>query len=190
MKHLKIFGLALVALIAFGAMSISSASAASFLSSAKAKLLSANVATQIFKTDQGTVECSKALIDEGESSGTETTSQLALILYQGCIAFGIAEVDISPAHYIFLSSGEVHIAKLISIKVLGLFGGCEISVPAQLVNSVDYKTNGNNLLLEPLVKNIHYTANSSCSPSGSFTDGTYSGRSEAMIQGGSLSFMP
>jgi hypothetical protein len=190
MKHIKILGLALVALIALGAMSVSSASAAEFLSSAKAKLLSTNVATQKFKTDQGTVECNEAKITEGESSGTETLDQLAVIKYGNCKAFGFVEVDISPAHYLFLSSGEVHILKLIQIIVLGLGNNCEISVPAQSVNKVDYRTSGNNLLLEPLVSNIHYTANSKCSPSGSFTDGTYSGHVEAMIQGGSLSFMP
>lgn len=188
MKHLKIFGLAVVALIALGAMSVSSASAASFLSSAKAKLLSTNVATQEFKTNQGTVACNEANITGGESSGTETQSQLALIQYGNCKAFGFFEVEISPAHYVFLASGQVHITKLIRIFIP--LNGCEISVPAQLVNKVDYKTNGNNLLLEPLVTGIHYVAGKSCSPSGLATNGTYSGHVEAMIQGGSLSFMP
>lgn len=53
--------------------------------------------------------------------------------------------------------------------------GCEISVPAQTTNSVDYVTNGNNILIEPLVKNIKYTENSGCSAEGAGTlaNGTY-----------------
>ena len=139
-------------------------------------------------TNQGTVECGEDKITEGESSGTETLSQLASIKYGACEAFGLSENDISPAHLIFLASGEVHLTKL--IKILSLFTDCEISIPPQLLNKVDYRINGHNILLESLVSGIHYTANSSCLSSGSFTDGTFTGKVEIMIPNGQLSFMP
>lgn len=186
MRSVKL-GLGLTVALALAVAMTASASAASFLSSAKAKLESLNVATQKFVTDQGTIECGADKVIAGESSGTNTTEQVATIQYEGCKAFGFVNVDISPAEFVFLASGEVHIKKLIQILVLGL--GCEISVPAQLVNKVDYQTNGKNLLFEPLVTGIKYTAGLGCSPSGSLANGTYKGHSELMIPSGTLSFM-
>jgi hypothetical protein len=187
MRSIKL-GLGIVAVLIFSvAMTASASASLAFLSSAKEKLLSANVAEQVFVTEAGTTECSKATITAGESSGGEATEQAATIKYEGCLAFGFAEVTISPAEYIFLASGEVHIAKLISIKTIG----CEVSVPAQLVGKVDYATKGNNILLEPLVTGILYTGSGTlCSKTGEFKNGTYKGHSEVMIPTGILSFMP
>jgi hypothetical protein len=186
MRSIKI-GLGLAAVLVFGIAMTASASASSFLSSAKEKLLSTNVADQVFVTEAGTTECTKAPITAGESTGAEAAEQAATIKYEGCTAFKIAEVTISPAEYLFLANGEVHIQKLISIKVIG----CEVSVPAQGVNKVDYATKGNNILLEPLVTGILYTASGSlCAKTGEFKNGTYKGHAEVMIANGSLSFMP
>lgn len=186
MRSIKL-GLGLMAALAFSIAMTASASAASFLSSAKEKLLSTKVATQQFVTDQGTVECTGATITAGESSGAEATEQAATISYSGCKAFGFVNVDISPAKYVFLASGEVH-QQTVTITVLGL--GCTLTVPTQLVNKVDYATKGNNIELEPLVTGIVYSGGSGCSPSGLLTNGTYKGKSESMIANGTLSFMP
>jgi hypothetical protein len=186
MRSIKL-GLGIVAVLIFSVAMTASASATAFLSSAKEKLLSTNVAEQVFVTEAGTTECSKATITAGESSGAEATEQSATIKYENCKAFGFVEVTISPAEYVFLASGEVHIQKLISIKTTG----CEVSVPAQLVSKVDYVTKGSNLLLEPLVTGILYTGSGAlCTKSGTFKTGTYKGHSEAMIAAGTLSFMP
>jgi hypothetical protein len=179
-------GLALVAALVFSIASTASASAASFLSSAKAKLESLNVATQVFETEAGTTECTEANITAGESTGLEASAQKATIEYKKCTAFGFIEVTITPAEYDFHSNGEVSIEKLISIKTTG----CEVSVPAQTVEKVDYATSGNNILLEPLVTGILYTASGgSCRKTGEFKNGTYKGHSEVMIPNGKLSFM-
>jgi hypothetical protein len=185
MRSIKL-GLALVVALVFGVAMTASASATSFLSSAKEKLLSTNVADQVFVTEAGTTECTKAPITAGESSGTETTEQKATIKYESCTAFKIAEVTISPAEYAFQADGEVEILKLISIKVTG----CEVSVPAQTVSKVDYATKGSNILLEPLVTGILYTASGSlCAKTGEFKNGTYKGHAEVMTASGSLSVM-
>lgn len=183
-------GLALVAALVFSVGATASASAASFLSSAKAKLESLNVATQVFNTEAGTTECTEAKITAGESSGTEASAQKATIEYKGCKAFGFVNVEISPAEYDFHGNGEVSIEKLILIST----AGCDVSVPAQTVEKVDYATNGNNILLEPLVTGILYTAanlsgSPKCLKTGEFKNGTYKGHSEVMIPNGKLSFM-
>lgn len=178
--------IAIAAVLAFGIATAASASAKSFLASAKEKLLSTKVAKQVFTTEAGTSECGKAAITAGESSTTETTEQTATIQYEECRSFGFVETTFSPVEYDFEADGEVEILKTISIKAIG----CEISVPPQSVNSIDYQTAGSNLLLEPLVTGILYTATgSTCAKTGEFKNGTYKGHSEAMIAGGTLSFM-
>lgn len=178
--------LGLVAALVVCIAMTASASASSFLSSAKEKLLAENVATQVFTTEAGTAECAKASVTAGESSGAEATQQSVTIKYEGCKTFGFVEVTISPAEYVFTAEGEVFISKSMSIKTTG----CEVSVPAQSLHKVDYATKGNNLLLEPLVTGIEYTAaGSACSKTGTFSNGTYKGHSEVMIAHGTLSFM-
>lgn len=191
MRRIKIgLGIAMV-LVCSIAMTASSASAAlSFLSTAaKEKLLSTNVKEQIFTTNPGTTTCDAAVILKGETGGTagaEELSQLAEITYEECTAFGFIPTEISNADYIFLPSGEVHIAKLIKI----LSAGCEVSVPAQLVKTVEYSTVGKNIKLEPKVENILYTAAKCPTGNGEAKNGKYTGSSEVMIANGSLSFMP
>jgi hypothetical protein len=184
MKSIKL-GLSLIAALVFSVAMTTSASAQSFLSSAKEKLLSTNVAKQVFVTEAGTTECTKAPITSGNSSGMETTEQTATVKYEGCTAFGFAEVTISPVEYTFRANGEVLIDKISFVTT-----GCEVSVPAQTVSKVDFATKGSNILLEPLVTGILYTATGSfCAKTGEFKNGTYKGHSEVMIATGSLSFM-
>lgn len=179
-------GLALVAALAFSIAMTASASAASFLSSAKAKLLSENVAAQVFKTNAGEVKCSEAKIEAGETTGTEVTVQLAEIHYGKCVAFGFVPTTLKNADYLFEAGGTAKLDNLVLI----VSNGCEVSVPAQKVGTIKYSTNGNNLKLEPAVKGIEYTAAACPSGNGKATNGEYKGNSEAMIAGGTVSFMP
>lgn len=185
MRAIKL-GLGLVTVLVFSIAMTASASAAEFLSSKPEALLAENVSTQVFKTDQGNVECGKVNILAG-TTALKSTDQLALVDYENCKAFG-APAEISTAHYLFLANGEVHVLKLIHINVPLV--GCLISVGIQKTNKVTYKTNGKNLLLEPEVSGISYTAASGCIPSGSATDGTYKGHLEVMIPNGTVSFDP
>lgn len=185
MRKIKL-GLGLIAMLAFGIAMTATASAASFLSSAKEKLLYTNVSEQAFVTEAGTAECSNEAVTAGESAGAETTEEDVTVQYSGCTAFGFLEATISPAEYGLSTEGEVFIKKLISIKTIG----CEVSVPAQSVNKMDYATKGNNLLFEPLISGIEYTVSGSvCAKTGAFANGTYKGHSEMMIAHGTLSYM-
>jgi hypothetical protein len=190
MRTIKM-GLALMAVLMFSvAMTASSASAAlSFLATKLEKLLSTKVETQVFSTENGTVECTEANIEGGTSNDNgEQLFQLALIKYGNCTAFFFVKAEIGLADYLFdAATGLVKIDKLILITVPG--NSCETSVPAQTDGTVKYDNSGNNILLLPNVSGINYTANG-CSHNGSFTNGTYTGNSEAMIANGTLSFMP
>lgn len=187
MRNLK-SGLALVAALAFSVAMTGTASAESFLSSvSKAKLLSEGVETQVFKTNVGEVKCKEALILAGETgtAGTEEKVQLAEIAYGTCVAFGFVPTTLKNADYLFLPDGTIHIDNEITI----VSNGCEVKVPPQLVGTVMYSNNGNNIKLEPKVEEILYTATSCPSGNGEAKNGEYTGNSEAMIAGGKLSFM-
>ncbi len=190
-------GLALVAALVFGVAMTASASASSFLSSVtKAKLLSENVATQVFTTEEGTVECTEVPIEKGETgtAGAEESSLLVSIKFKvtKCIAFGVVATIITEFHYLYLANNELaDLNNLVKIVANTPFGTCEVSIKGkQKLKAVKYSTNGNNIKLEPNVTGITYTAGSGCQKPGTFTNGKYTGNFELMISGGSLSFMP
>jgi hypothetical protein len=185
MRSIKL-GLALVAALAFSVAMTASASAASFLASGKEALLTAKVAKQVFKTREGTVECSEAKIVKGESTAGETTSQEAEIEYKKCLAFGAIPTELKNALYNFLASGSTHIKNTIKI----VSSGCTVVVGPQSVSSVGYKTVGNNIELIPKVTGIAYKGENGCPQVGTFADGEYTGNSEVMTASGKLSFMP
>jgi hypothetical protein len=176
-----------MAILAFSVTA--SASAASFLSSAKERLLFASVAEQTFVTEAGTMECTKASITAGESpsASIEAAELNVTIKYEQCLVFGFAEVEWSPAEYRFFSNGEVHLEKLMSVAWIG----CETDFPAQSVRKVDYTTKGSDLVLEPLVSGLLYSMfGALCAKGGHFANGTYKGHLEMMIPSGTVSFMP
>jgi hypothetical protein len=183
-------GVGIVAALMLSIAMTASASAAEFLASKVEKLLAEKVSTQVFVTHAGTVECNTVNILAG-TTALQSAEQLALVDYEKCTAFGFIEVTISPAHYTFLANGTVHILKL--IKIFTRANGCEVSVPVQSTNKVDYKTNGNNILIEPLVTGILYTQNANCAGHGQGSllhNGTYKGHLEVMIPNGTLKFDP
>jgi hypothetical protein len=159
-----------------------------FYGSAEEKLLSTKVQTQVFTTEEGTVECTEAVVAAGTSSTAATTSQSAELKYGKCTAFGFVSAEISPADYAFQANGEVHIEKLIKFFAPAL--GCEVSVPAQSAREIKYDDNDGSIELLPKVTGILYTANSKCTKPGEFKNGTYAGNSEVMIAKGGLAFVP
>jgi uncharacterized low-complexity protein len=197
MRSIKI-GLALVAALVVGVAMTGSASAAlSFLTTlSKAALLSEGVQEQVFKTKAGEVKCNEAKIEAGltGTAGKEELVQLVEIHYSGkpnCLAFGFVPTELKNADYLFLPDGTVHIDN--EIKIVA--STCEVQVPPQLVGSIKYTNTTNsekhtNIKIEPNVTGILYTAKGCTMGNGEFKDGTYTGNAEAMIAGGSISFMP
>jgi hypothetical protein len=183
------FGFGIIVLLVFGIVTTTSASAQAFLGSQKLPLLATNISKQAFVTEAGEIECENLNITSGESPevGEETTESKVTVQYEDCVAFGFLDVTLPPFEYVFLSGGEVHLVKLVDF---GSSIGCEIDVPKQLVSKVDYATNKNNLLVEPLVTGIKYTAlGTTCLRTGTFANGTYKGHLELMIAHGAVSFM-
>lgn len=191
MKHLKIFGLALVAMVALGATAVSSASAALLFhaSVAPGKLLSQLVGgAHKFKTKAGTVECETAN-GEGEIKAKLTELQLVLVEYNSCkITEPVnASATVSLADYLFHTNGKVTLDNLVLIKG----GGCTIDVPPQILGGITYgDISGPPMEIEVKANTtgIHYEVSGifCIAEHGSFTDGTYTGTEKAKEDGGEI----
>lgn len=182
-RFIKTLGLTFVAAFAFSAVAVAGASAAEFTASAVGALNGKALETQVFTTTGGTVKC-KTATTTGEILTTESEEQHVTVNYDDCTAFGIADVHISPATYLFTANGQVHIENTINIDVtVPLLPDCRVTVGPQTVESVTYANNGNNLIVTPNVKDIVYTTNGGlCGPSGN--NGTYTGQNEVNRVGG------
>jgi hypothetical protein len=193
MRSFKMFG-ALVAVLAFSALGVASASAAEFTAEATGKIDGKALATQVFSIHAGEQKVTCGKIDvSGEVVSLKTTQQEATVTYTECVShtpFGTVATDITPATYLFTANGEVHIQNTITIKVTVPFANCHITVPPTktALKTVDYANSGNNIKLTPTVTGIVYTTTGGfCGASGS--DGTYSGASEVTLESGKkLSF--
>jgi len=130
MRIVKRLGLALVAVCAFSALAVSSASAhARFLFHPPGALLLASAGgTQTFHTVLGNIECTRLkLLPPGDvAPALESLSVLAIVDYEKCTAFGIAAV-VHPVHYIIFANGLVRLA---SNAVILASTGCIVTVPA------------------------------------------------------------
>jgi hypothetical protein len=173
-------GVGIVAALMLSIATTASASAALlFLASKIETLLAQDVSRQIFTTDAAEFECRTANILAG-TTALKSEAQLALVDYEECGA------EFTPWDLLFLANGEADLLKLAKFAF-----GCEISWPAQKLNKYDYKTNGNNLLIESLLTGIKYLQNALCpGGSGHFANGTLRGHWEMMIANGTVSFDP
>jgi hypothetical protein len=193
MKHVKIFGLALVAMAALGVASASSALAALlFHSSATGTLLAKLVgAAHKFKTSAGTVECTSA---NGEGAITEKLAevQLVLVTYANCTVTEPIKsgATVSPADYLFNANGTVKLDNTVTIKPSPEI--CKITVGPQSLTGITYA----NIAGPPMeievkanVSAIHYSISGGagfCGAEGAHTDGTYSGTEKAKEDGGEI----
>lgn len=175
MKHIKIFGLALVAVLVLSAAAVSSASAAlEFESSSNGSLLGKNVGNHKFKTSAGTVECSTATAS-GSITSAKTAVQAVKVEYSGC-KFSIFGATVSPAEYLFNAAGTATLDNTVTIVAAGF---CTATVaPQGPLSKVLYKNiAGPPMELEVVaeVTGIHYVLGSGCPGAGLHTDGTYNG---------------
>jgi hypothetical protein len=180
MRNVRQLGLMLVAICAMSIMFSASAGASEFLSSEENGRLTAKaLETQTFNTEEGNVECTGLSLLNGTAQ--KLSVQLHVTLdYKTCKAFGTS-ATVSPALYLFLANGKVHIQSQITVTGLG---GCLVLVPAQTVGTVTYTNVGNEINLTPNVTGIHYTAHSKCLVPGTFTTGTYVGKSLVALASG------
>lgn len=205
MRSIKMFGLAVVAVLAFSVVAVASASAEEFTASVVgAKLTGKALNTQIFtdKTNGSKVECTE---DEPTSSAkaSKSVEEEVSVQYKSCKVFGLGAAKISLAEYTFLTSSSVMggpgnsiLTKPITIEVT-TFPKCTIVVSSgqafKAAGEIAYSNKTTSTIeIKANVKGIasEVTLSESSSLCGTVgeknTTGTYTGNSEVGEVGGSI----
>lgn len=185
MRSIKMIGLAIVAVLAFGATA-AVASAHEFTATKGGLLLLKSNENQKFKTKAGEVVCKKMTVDGTVKEGSSST-QAAVVKYSECTVFGFIGAVITPADYTFSAEGSVEVTNEIEIEA----AGCLSKVPPQTDSSVSYKeAAGGALEIIPAVTNISSMGTgSSCEYSElppTENKGTYKGEAFVMVEGSTL----
>jgi hypothetical protein len=191
-KNLKILGLTVVAVLAFGVVAASAASAAVEFHGSEAglNLTGEQTVKNVFTTDAGTVECEKAVFT-GTTTALAAPTQQVHPEYKECtvefLGFHLeAPVNTTGCDYVLhAAGGAVDIVCGSGSEIVVSAPGCTVDVPGgQTVNSVSYANEGTapnrSVVVTSNVNNIQYTEHGSfpntCAHSGeATTGGTYTG---------------
>ncbi len=189
MYRIKALAVCVMAVCAVSVAVASSASAATeFHASKTGELKGTQLNTQKFKTNGGTVECTKAA-----TSGTVTTllaqRQLVTVEYTGCTAFGLA-ATVSLAKFVLdATNGSSAVENSIVINVP--VGACTVTVSPSgngTLKAITYKNSAGKIIEESAVTGITYTSSGGvCGTSGA--NGTYTGTNDVELVGGTISWV-
>jgi hypothetical protein len=203
-RKLKALGAALMAVLAFSAVAVSTASAWEFHGEAAHTVLTGNqVGEDVFTVNAGTVRCKSATYS-GTNSVATTTTQTVSPTYKECTAFGFVStaIDTNGCAYEFHAVGTGTPSDFTGTTTIVCSSGqpivvtafnCEVTVPAQHIKggSVVFKNEGagktRDVLTEVNLSGIEYIQHSKSFPGCTsnetkpFTNGTYTGK--ATIRG-------
>jgi hypothetical protein len=187
MRYVRFLGIATMATLALLATmtGIASAETTIFTASKAGKLSSAKVKLQVFTFEAGKVECTGAKITAGEAKAGSVEDQAVTVQYEGCTAFGFAEVKFSPVEYFIGADKLTKILKSFKIETIG----CTVTVAEQmrLEYNGPWVNRPPSIEWVPAAKGIEYTAAGAlCAKAGAFANGTYTGTMEIVLAGGEL----
>jgi hypothetical protein len=188
MYSIKKLGVLATVIWALGAIGAANASA-EFTYSATGELHGDALENQVYNTGSGEIICSGATTT-GTIASTNTAALHLTVQYSGCKVFGLTNVEITKATFLFTTDGTVHLLQPVGFTVAKtLFTKhCTFTISEQTVGTTDYVNNGNNLILEPTITGIHSVGTGGpCG--GTSSTGTFGSRSEIhRVGGGSVSF--
>jgi hypothetical protein len=183
MQRVKIFSMALMAMLALSAVAVSSASASSFLVHPTGKILGEATNTQIFSANGFNIECTKAAV-AGTATVLKTLTQLVHVGYSGCtVTLGeiVAAVTVTPSA-LFILNADLKVAVESTVKIEIPAAGCTLTIGPggnQALDSVHYGNEGSDLKVNALVKGITFTSTEGlCGPPGNAA--SYNGQLKVM----------
>jgi hypothetical protein len=176
MRIVKRMGPVLVAVCAFCAFAVSSASASLFLAHPPGLLLAKLVQTQVFHVGPaGNVECT-GLAGHGIAATLAALTQEITVSYTSCRAFGLA-AKITTVKYLFSAdNGLVQLLNTVSITATG----CTVTVLSdknQSLQTVKYLNIGREIIVDPEVVGIRSSGTGAACTYSEVGGGTYVGQS-------------
>jgi hypothetical protein len=199
-RNLKALGLALVAILALGALSASAAMAETGFHSDEAHtiLKGSQIGTDTFTVNAGTVKCGQATYEGTTDEKTETTVTVTPN-YSECVAFGFVNttIDVNGCTYEFSSHNNNVVIGCGANPITVTAFNCWVTVGSQTTNggityghtptAHEVSTTGprpTDIDVTVNISGIHYTQHSKSFPgcsNGTRTDGKYTGA--ATVQG-------
>ncbi len=179
--------MALVAVLAAGAVATASASAfTEFEASPLGGTIGGKATTtQVFTTNAGKTECTGAT-PKGEVKHTKTETEIVKIQYTGCKALS-QKTKISEAEFEFnAKTGEAAIKNTITITVEEAGIGCTVKIsPAgnSKLKGMSYENKGKKMLAKANVTAITFTTSGGFCGKGA-NNATYAGTVETEVNGG------
>ena len=191
-RKLKALGLALIAVLAMGALSASAASAGTFHSeiATDTVIKGEQIGTDVFTVNAGTVKCNEAKYNGNQAGATATTVKVTPE-YSECTAFGFVNTTIHSKQCTYEFSGDnldVVIGCPAAEPITVTAFNCWITVPSQTLAGAITYTNvagpPKDVKVKVNSKTITYTQHSKSFPGcsgGTRTTGEYLG--EATVRG-------
>jgi len=187
-RKLKTLGLAFVAVLAFGALSATAASAATSFHSEQAHTIldgAQPVAEDdVFTVKAGTVKCTSATYS-GTTSSATTTTVTVTPAYSGCTAFGFVStpIDVNGCTYTFNATNDDLVISCAGSPITVTAFNCYVKVGSQTASTgISYSTAGSGTSRDVTAKanitGLKYSQESKSFPGctgGSFEDGKYVG---------------
>jgi hypothetical protein len=171
LRFVRIVGMTLVAMLAISGV----ASAHSFEAEVAGSVTRVSNATQIFKTGFTSVECKNDFVSNSKAVAGKQLTLTADVSYSSCEAALSTGATVSTAKYSFNADNT---ANLLNTVVIQGVSNCVITVkPQNTLKTVNYKTAGKDVIVEPNVSGIH--SEGAAGPlnicAGTSTTGTYTG---------------
>jgi hypothetical protein len=185
MLRIRLLGMTLVALLAFGGV----ASGHVFEYSAVNAIKRVTNATQVFKTGGGlTVECTTDAVSSANSSAGNQLTLLADVSYSGCTATALKlGATVTTAKYLLSADETANLRNTVVINIP--VANCHITVKAQnTLKTIKYKNTGKDLVVEPNVSGILSEGSGGECGTGDTSKGTYTGSTVVELVGGTISW--
>ena len=184
MRIAKRLSLVLVAVCAFSAMAVSSASAAlpRFLVHTPGSLLAKTLTIQTFTTAAGKVICEAVkLLNTATGSALVQESLHATVDYEKCTAFGL-KANVTPVLYLFHANQTVDLLNEVSITAIG----CEVKVfPKNALGPLLYRNLQGAISITSHTVGIDSEGKGVACPYAREQNGTYVGVTDVWLHSGS-----
>ncbi|HSZ15400.1 MAG TPA: hypothetical protein VK790_15300 [Solirubrobacteraceae bacterium] len=167
------------AIAGVGAVSVS-ASGHEFVVSKTGKTKSKGTSVgQVFKTGAGTIECT-SVTGTGEMTELKSVTHKEVLTYSNCSGFGMG-IKVTPAHFEFNANGSARLEKTVFVTPEG--AGCEVLIEPQTLEAMTYSNSSGKVTAEAAVMNIR-SRGTGGSCGGENTEGSYSGKIQGEVEGG------
>lgn len=186
-RLMMVFGAVLLAAFSLvGASAVSvSASGDEFVTSTTGKTKSKGTNVQKLKMGSSTIECTTAS-GTGEVKETKMTTHKEVVTFSGCSGLGVS-LNITAAHFEVYASGSEKLESRVTISSESLT--CEVFIEPQTLSGISYANSSGKVTSTASISGIHYAPTGGECGSKEGTNGSYTGKIQGELEGGTVEWV-